>query len=474
MAEHPAPSGAAPVGAGPAPARPVVLALFAHPDDETLTAGGLLAVLARRAEVHIVTATRGELGEQVGPEGERTTPDRARLPHIRIAEVRAACAALGVAGHEFLDGGTGAYTDSGMVWADEKRSRAIPDPDGPVNAFSRIDIDGPAQRFAERILELKPLLVVTEEPAGGYGHPDHVRCHEVVMRAVEIAAPTYRVPLVAYAVMDARLVRAANTEIRVDPDLPTTDTYGLALNPPPAKGPMRSGVTRDVDVIVDTSNATHRVATAIRAHQTQVHMVHERPEPAAGAASAGWYALTDNDLKPILTHAGLVLAPGWGTPAGLKYLLGKLGVAERQPRSMGEGSYSAFILAFAVISGLVVGVAGSFAHRAIPPWGLIISLVVVLAGAIMNRSMGDKRTGLFYGAGVTASLLAVTLWRPVNDIVIGEDLLGYGWLAGAFGALIGGLVAGEFLARPHAETTAPADTDEPCAPAPAEQVPGRP
>src|SRR5690625_7280085 len=142
------------------------------------------------------------MGEIVAPEGERTSPDRAQLPLTRSREVAQAAAELGVRSHEFLDGGDGRFVDSGMAWEDERRIRAVPDPHAPPHAFSRIDIDDPARAFAAHIVRLRPTLVLTEEPGGGYGHPDHVRCHEVTMRALELAAPHWRVPLAAYVVQE--------------------------------------------------------------------------------------------------------------------------------------------------------------------------------------------------------------------------------------------------------------------------------
>src|SRR5699024_9000334 len=148
------------------------------------------------------------MGEVVGPAGERTNPDRAALARTRVDEVKQACAHLGVASHSFLDGGDGRFTDSGMAWEDERRIRAVPDPDAPAGSFSTIDIDDPAQALAQHIVRLRPTLVITEEPAGGYGHPDHIRCHDVTMRALQIAAPTWRVPLAAFPVHEAAGIRA--------------------------------------------------------------------------------------------------------------------------------------------------------------------------------------------------------------------------------------------------------------------------
>src|SRR5690625_154858 len=257
------------------------------------------------------------MGEIVAPEGERTSPDRAQLPLTRSREVAQAAAELGVRSHEFLDGGNGRYVDSGMAWEDERRIRAVPDPTAPADSFSRIDIEDPAQALAQRITALRPTLLLTEEPAGGYGHPDHIRCHDVAMRALEIAAESWRVPFVAFAVQHEERVRAANAELARARDLPQTDEYGLPLHRPDLDAPLRTGVHDDPDVILDTTAVANRLTGAMRAHRTQVHAVETR----AGEELAGWYALTSNDLKPIPTHAALLLAPGWGTRDGLARFL---------------------------------------------------------------------------------------------------------------------------------------------------------
>ncbi|HLR57436.1 MAG TPA: PIG-L family deacetylase [Beutenbergiaceae bacterium] len=420
-------------------ARPVVLGFFAHPDDETLSAGGVLALLAEQAEVHIVTATRGEMGEIVAPEGERTTPDRAQLPLTRSREVAQAAAELGACSHEFLDGGNGRYVDSGMAWEDERRIRAVPDPTAPADSFSRIDIEDPARALAQRIIALRPTLLLTEEPAGGYGHPDHIRCHDVAMRALDIAAESWRVPFVAFAVQHEGRVRAANAELARAPDLPQADAYGLPLHRPDLDAPLRTGVHEAPDVVLDTAAAADRLIGAMRAHRTQVHALETRP----GEALAGWYALTNNDLKPIPTHAGLLLAPGWGTREGLASFLASLGAPiAAEHRGRPGRFYTGFLYIFALLSGIIVGFAGSFTHRANPPWGLVIGLVAVLAGAVMNRTTGSAKTAFTYAVGLVGSVLLITTVRTGGDVVVVEDALGLGWLVGIFVALFAGTLIG--------------------------------
>ncbi len=128
-----------------------LLAIFAHPDDESFGVGGALALAVEASvPVHLVCATDGDLG---GREGAREM-DR----DIRRGELRRAMAALGVAEPIFLG-----YRDSGM----ENWPR-------PAECFATADADEVVARLVEVIRELRPATVLTFDPGGIYGHPDHV------------------------------------------------------------------------------------------------------------------------------------------------------------------------------------------------------------------------------------------------------------------------------------------------------------
>jgi len=140
-----------------------LLAVFAHPDDETFRCGGTLALLARRGvRVHLLTATRGEAGSCGDP--PLCTP--AELPAMREQELRCACAALGVKVPHILD-----YRDG------------------------HLDEVNPEELIAE-ILDVvqavQPQVMLTFGPDGLSGHPDHVaigQCAaEAFHRAGEVAA----------------------------------------------------------------------------------------------------------------------------------------------------------------------------------------------------------------------------------------------------------------------------------------------
>lgn len=165
-----------------------VLAVHAHPDDESLATGALLAELsARGVRVVLVTATRGEEGEIV-PGSVPEDGGRA-LEEIRAEEVDAAARALGVAERHMLGQAPalaeGAaprrYRDSGMVWVRE--GLAGPSPAAGEDSFTRQPLAQEAADLAALIRRVAPDAVIGYDDAGTYGHPDHVRAHHVTAAA---------------------------------------------------------------------------------------------------------------------------------------------------------------------------------------------------------------------------------------------------------------------------------------------------
>lgn len=165
-----------------------LLAVHAHPDDETLATGSLLAELAARgARVAVVTATRGELGEVVDP-ALADLAGSERLGPFRAAELRQALGALGVQEHYWLGepparatGPARSYRDSGMTWLREGVAgpdpRAAADPRSFVSAPEAEVVDD----LAALVARLRPAVLVSYDEEGGYGHPDHVRCHRATL-----------------------------------------------------------------------------------------------------------------------------------------------------------------------------------------------------------------------------------------------------------------------------------------------------
>ncbi len=136
-----------------------LMAVLAHPDDETLGFGGVLARYADEGvETHVLTATRG----QGGRHGEGEHPGREALGRIREAEERAAARELGVTDVRFLD-----YMDGELDRAD------------PVEATAAI---------AGHLRRVRPHVVVTFAHEGAYGHPDHIAVSQLTSAAAIRAA----------------------------------------------------------------------------------------------------------------------------------------------------------------------------------------------------------------------------------------------------------------------------------------------
>ena len=256
------------------PARRMLL-VHAHPDDESLGNGATMAKYAAEgAEVTLLTCTRGEEGLVLVPELEHLAAHREdRLGPHRETELAAAMAALGVGDHRFLDTvplpgeGPVHYRDSGMAWDADHRAVAAPDT-GP-DAFARADLDDAGQRVAAVLREVRPQVVVTYEPGGGYGHPDHVQAHRAAMRGVELATAdgpggaAWTVPKVYWNVLPERMIRAALRE------LVATGAAPRGWTP---DGPLPPMVVPDeqVTTTIDAEDFVGAKRAALVAHATQV------------------------------------------------------------------------------------------------------------------------------------------------------------------------------------------------------------
>lgn len=168
-----------------------LVCFHAHPDDEAIATGGLMARVADEGgRVVLVVATRGERGEpQPGilAEGEA-------LWERRIPETFEAAAALGVQRVEFLG-----YVDSGMM--------GEPTNDFPYS-FWGADVDHAAGRLAAILTEEGADLLTIYDDNGGYGHPDHIQVHRVGLRAAEIAGT----PRVFQSTMNRTRIQEAMAE----------------------------------------------------------------------------------------------------------------------------------------------------------------------------------------------------------------------------------------------------------------------
>lgn len=153
-----------------------ILGLFAHPDDEILGSGGTMAWYASQgAQVETVCTTRGEAGEIADP--TLATPES--LGRVREQEMLCSAKALGIQKVHFLG-----YRDSGMAGTADNQN-----PDAYINAPDEVVI----AQLVPIIRQLRPHILITFEPYGGYGHPDHITIHKHTHAAyVAAAEPTYK------------------------------------------------------------------------------------------------------------------------------------------------------------------------------------------------------------------------------------------------------------------------------------------
>ncbi|MCC6169869.1 MAG: PIG-L family deacetylase [Caldilineaceae bacterium] len=151
--------------------RRTLLGIFAHPDDESFGPGGTLArYAAEDVQVHVIIATDGIAGsvEDPGQVKEHQT-----LAQVRSTELSNAAVALGITSIWSLP-----YRDSGM--------RGTPDNEHP-DALVQQPVEALAQELLDYIERLQPQVIVTHDPYGGYGHPDHVRVCEATTAAFHLA-----------------------------------------------------------------------------------------------------------------------------------------------------------------------------------------------------------------------------------------------------------------------------------------------
>ncbi|MET4004474.1 N-acetyl-1-D-myo-inositol-2-amino-2-deoxy-alpha-D-glucopyranoside deacetylase [Arthrobacter sp. UYCu511] len=290
-----------------------IMFIHAHPDDETIVTGATMAACsAAGARVVLVTCTRGELGEVIpaelahlevdqsafalvthafeeqaldargqgedhdvaAPEGD--TAPGAGLAQERERELAAALSALGVHEHMWLGQGLTApasgpvvFRDSGMAWGADGRAMAA-----PVvlsGSFSREPLEQVAPLLAAAIRSLRPDVVVSYAADGGYGHPDHVRTHQLTMAALREAASP------ASSAASSGEGSAGQDELA---GWTVPAVYAIVSDRP--ERPLAAGVPR-IAVAGDLGAKT----AAMKAHRTQITVAGER------------FALSDNVWRNI-------------------------------------------------------------------------------------------------------------------------------------------------------------------------------
>lgn len=220
---------------------PTLLAVHAHPDDEAISTGGILALYADRGvRTVVVTCTDGALG--VGA-------DRVEVARVRRIELEHSCTHLGVS--ELVRLG---YGDSGMAGA---ASNADP------GAFMNTPVEGVAVRLAALLEQHRPDVVVTYPADGGYGHPDHIHAHRATVAAVREVAQVRKLYFTART--DAFRQRMQRVQDKL-----VTSAEGAP--PRPLRTPATA--TADVTTVVDTSSTLVRRRAALASHGSQLAGTH--------------------------------------------------------------------------------------------------------------------------------------------------------------------------------------------------------
>jgi N-acetyl-1-D-myo-inositol-2-amino-2-deoxy-alpha-D-glucopyranoside deacetylase len=270
---------------------PRMLFVHAHPDDESLNNGATIAHYAGRgAQVHVVTCTLGEEGEVIGDRWAELAVDHAdQLGGYRVGELTAALRELGISAPIYL-GGAGRWRDSGMPGTATRRRQRFIDADEREAVGALVAI----------IREQRPHVVVTYDPMGGYGHPDHVQTHTVTTAAVA-AAGTADYPGEPWTVPKLYWTVLARSAFKTAYDALDGDDLRREWKMPQLEELPFGYSDEDIDAVVEAGpEAWAAKAAALAAHATQVIV----------GPTGRVCALSNNLAMPILGHEHYVLAVG--------------------------------------------------------------------------------------------------------------------------------------------------------------------
>ncbi len=248
-----------------------LLAIFAHPDDESFGIGATLARYAHEgAAVYYLCGTRGESGT-VDPALMRGYTD---VGELRSEELECASRELGLAGVRYLG-----FRDSGMPGSPDNRH--------PNSLFSA-SVDAVAERIAGHIQELNPNVVITHDKFGGYGHPDHIKLYHATLRAYEMLYGLSLTDDGAWVSTSQSESSIANRQSSIPRLYVTAFPKGmlkLAVRVLPLVGqnPQRFGRNKDIDLVTMSTwvvpvTARIRVSDYVR-HKERASACHISQQP---------------------------------------------------------------------------------------------------------------------------------------------------------------------------------------------------
>lgn len=219
-----------------------LLAILAHPDDETFGCGGTLArAAAEGLRVELICATRGEAGKVTDPALGKVED----VGRLREEELRTACQALGIAPPRFLG-----YRDSGRY----ERTR-----DNDSKALLNVAEEELEQALLAHIAEIEPTLILTFDPHGIYGHIDHIKVHRAATAAFWAAGGVMQPApqRLFYTAMTTRRM------LELQAERPTSPLARLDA--------ARYGVSDDsLAAIIDITAYAAQKEAAVRAHRSQI------------------------------------------------------------------------------------------------------------------------------------------------------------------------------------------------------------
>jgi mycothiol S-conjugate amidase len=233
-----------------------IMAVYGHPDDEGQVTGTLASLIELGHHVTLVCATRGEVGEISDP--KFATPET--LGYVRELELRAAMAQLRLFDVRFLP-----FRDSGMA--------GTPENDDP-NCFHQAPEEVAVGHLVALMRELRPHVVFTWDPTGGYGHPDHIAAHKHTLAAIQAAGDAGQFPEAGEPWSPARLYWGAFTMKRFASVFLEIERRGLLPEPldPERKARFEEAIRQPdppITHIVDVSRFTDMKRAAAGMHRSQ-------------------------------------------------------------------------------------------------------------------------------------------------------------------------------------------------------------
>lgn len=425
-----------------------VLFIHAHPDDESIMTGGTMAALASRgASVVLLTATRGEGGEVIGETHAHLFGDRPGLAEHRERELAEATSALGVSGAYFLGeertvDGTGLpprrFEDSGMEWG--AHGHAVAPAHMPPEALCSATVAEVADYVGAVIRNVRPDLVVTYGPGGGYGHPDHVRCYEATEEA--LARLGASAPPVVFAEVPPEVSADA-----FDPQAPGFDLtgFGAATSVPSVPAEYPVAVAQDVSEFVGAK------AMAMAAHATQITVAGEffalSNDVGQKILDTEYFTAPDYSgpvLGDLLEYAqehrsevpaefGSTEVAATGVASGGAHVGAREGAPEEMSHDSGNRSAGRWVAdtLHTVLVAVLVCLLGTLQHlnasavnlngqAVIVPWGLVLAVAMLIAST-WHIAVSHRSTLLVVVHGVVISIGSFILGQ--RGFLPGQDLL---------------------------------------------------